>query len=134
MQGWVTFGDIGYLDDEGNLLLTDRRHNMIISGGVNVYPQEIENVLIGHPLVADVAVFGVPDDDLGQRVMAVVELTDHARAGGAVSAEPMSWARDHLARHKLPRDVVFEPRLPRTDAGKLYKNPLIAKCSNSESG
>lgn len=133
-QGWVTVGDIGYLDDDGYLFLTDRRHHMIISGGVNIYPQEIENVLIGHPSVADVAVFGVPDDDLGQRVMAVVELTDPSRAGEAVSAELMSWARDRLARHKLPREVIFEPHLPRTDAGKLYKNRLIAQYSNAQPG
>lgn len=126
-QGWVTVGDIGFLDDDGYLYLTDRRNNMIISGGVNVYPQEVENVLISHPWVADVAVFGVPDDDFGEAVMAVVELTDHTRAGAGVSAELMSWARDRLARHKCPRALAFEPQLPRTDAGKLYKRQLIAK-------
>lgn len=91
-------------------------------------------MLIGHPSVADVAVFGVPDDDLGQRVMAVVELTDPSRASEAVSEELMSWARDRLARHKLPREVIFEPHLPRTDAGKLYKNRLIAQYSNAQPG
>lgn len=127
VEGWVTVGDIGFLDDDGYLYLTDRRNNTIISGGVNIYPQEVENVLIGHPWVADVAVFGVPDDDLGQAVMAVVELTDHIRSGAAVSADLMSWARDRLARHKRPRALAFEPQLPRTDTGKLFKSRLIAK-------
>ncbi|MGE2734249.1 fatty-acid--CoA ligase FadD4 [Mycolicibacterium vaccae] len=128
-QGWVTVGDVGYVDENGYLYLTDRRHNVIISGGVNVYPQEIENVLISHPLVADVAVFGVPDDDLGQAVVAVVELVDGASADETASTALLSWARDRLARHKCPRTLAFETRLPRTDAGKLYKSALIRKHS-----
>ncbi|MDG4669216.1 AMP-binding protein [Mycobacterium sp. 236(2023)] len=124
-QGWVTVGDIGFVDEEGYLFLTDRRHNMIISGGVNVYPQEVENVLISHPLVADVAVFGVHDDDLGQSVIAVVELAQPALASEATNAELMSWASYRLARHKRPRSIVFTENMPRTDAGKLYKDRLI---------
>ncbi|MEZ0341289.1 fatty-acid--CoA ligase FadD4 [Mycobacterium sp. pV006] len=128
-QGWVTVGDVGYLDEDGYLYLTDRRHNMIISGGVNIYPQETENVLISHPSVADVAVFGVPDDDLGQAVTAVIELTDGVPTGEAASTELLSWARERLARHKCPRTLAFETRLPRTDAGKLYKSELVRKYS-----
>lgn len=126
-QGWVTVGDIGYVDDDGYLFLTDRRHHMIISGGVNVYPQEAEHVLISHPLVVDAAVFGVPDDELGQSVKAVVELVDPAIAGDDVAATLMSWVQNRLAKYKCPRSISFENRLPRTDAGKLYKQGLIDK-------
>jgi len=129
-QGWVTVGDIGYLDEDGYLYLTDRRHHMIISGGINVYPQEIENVLISHPLVVDAAVFGVPDADLGQSVIAVVELTYPTLVSEAVTADLMSWTRHRLARHKWPKRLYFEERLPRTDAGKLYKNQLAKRYAN----
>ncbi|PQE02276.1 acyl-CoA synthetase [Mycobacterium sp. EPG1] len=133
-EGWVTVGDVGYVDEDGYLYLTDRRHNMIISGGVNIYPQEIENVLISHPAVADVAVFGVPDDDLGQTVMAAVELVDPASDHDAAADELRAWARAHLAPHKRPRQIVFEGRLPRTDAGKLYKRRLVDRYGAATSG
>lgn len=126
-DGWVTVGDVGYLDDDGYLYLTDRRHHMIISGGVNVYPQEAENALISHPLVADAAVFGLPDPDLGQTVKAVVELVDSDLANDVTAWELMSWVQGRLARYKCPRSISFEKRLPRTDAGKLNKQGLVDK-------
>jgi fatty-acyl-CoA synthase len=128
-EGWVTVGDVGYLDTDGYLYLTDRRNHMIISGGVNIYPQETENTLISHPLVVDAAVFGVPDDVMGQAVKAVVQLTDPTAAGDAMAAELVGWLRDRLAHYKCPRSISFEERLPRTDAGKLYKQQLIDEYS-----
>uniref|UniRef100_A0A5Q5BDQ9 AMP-dependent synthetase and ligase n=2 Tax=unclassified Mycobacterium TaxID=2642494 RepID=A0A5Q5BDQ9_MYCSS len=127
--GWKTVGDIGYLDEEGYLYLTDRRHHMIISGGVNIYPQEAENMLITHPKVMDAAVFGVPDDEMGQSVRAVVQTVDPADATDAFAEELISWLRDRLAHYKCPRSLSFEPQLPRTDTGKLYKQELIKKYS-----
>jgi fatty-acyl-CoA synthase len=126
-HGWVTVGDVGYVDADGYLYLTDRRNHMIISGGVNIYPQEIENELIAHPLVIDAAVFGVPDDVMGQSVMAAVQLADRNEASDALAAELRSWLRDRIAHYKCPRTLVFEDELPRTDAGKLYKRPLVEK-------
>jgi fatty-acyl-CoA synthase len=128
-QGWVTVGDVGYLDAEGYLYLTDRRHHMIVSGGVNIYPQEAENVLVSHPLVADAAVFGVPDEVMGQSVVGVVELAPGAKADSRAAEEILGWTRDRLARFKCPRTLFIEERLPRTDAGKLYKQSLIEKYS-----
>jgi long-chain acyl-CoA synthetase len=128
-HGWVTVGDVGYLDDEGYLYLTDRRHHMIISGGVNIYPQETENLLITHPKVLDAAVFGVPDDEMGQRVMAAVQTLDPADATDRFADELIAWLRDRLAHYKCPRSIAFESQLPRTDTGKLYKNGLIEKYS-----
>jgi len=128
-HGWATVGDIGYLDDEGYLYLTDRRHHMIISGGVNIYPQEAENLLITHPKVLDAAVFGVPDDEMGQRVVAAVQTVDAADATDAFAEELTAWLRDRLAHYKCPRSIAFEAQLPRTDTGKLYKNGLIEKYS-----
>jgi fatty-acyl-CoA synthase len=126
-RGWVTVGDVGYVDSDGYLYLTDRRNHMIISGGVNIYPQETENTLISHPLVVDAAVFGVPDDVMGQSVKAVVQLTDPARADDSLAADLLAWLRDRLAHYKCPRSISFEAQLPRTDAGKLYKQQLIDK-------
>ena len=126
-QGWVTVGDVGYLDDEGYLFLTDRRHNMILSGGVNIYPQEAEHVLVGHPAVVDAAVFGIPDHDLGQSVMAVVELADPSAASDELAQELLAWVGARLSRQKCPCAVAFEKCLPRTDAGKLYKQSLIER-------
>jgi long-chain acyl-CoA synthetase len=128
-HGWCTVGDIGYLDEEGFLYLTDRRHHMIISGGVNIYPQEAENLLVTHPKVMDAAVFGVPDDEMGQRVKGVVQTVDPADATDAFADELLVWLRDRLAHYKCPRSIAFEAELPRTDTGKLYKQSLIEKYS-----
>ncbi|MGE0668889.1 MAG: acyl-CoA synthetase [Sphingomonadales bacterium] len=123
-QGWSTLGDVGYVDEEGFLYLTDRKAFMIISGGVNIYPQEVENLLIGHPKVADVAVFGVPNDEFGEEVKAVVQPMDWADAGPALEAELIAFARERLAHLKCPRSVDFEQELPRHPTGKLYKRLL----------
>ncbi|SOX51696.1 acyl-CoA synthetase [Mycobacterium ahvazicum] len=128
-HGWTTVGDIGYLDEEGYLYLTDRRHHMIISGGVNIYPQEAENLLVTHPKVLDAAVFGVPDDEMGQRVVAAVQTVEQADATEEFGDELMTWLRDQLSHFKCPRSIAFETQLPRTDTGKLYKNALIEKYS-----
>jgi long-chain acyl-CoA synthetase len=123
-RGWSTLGDVGYLDADGFLYLTDRKSYMIISGGVNVYPQETEDVLIGHPAVADVAVFGVPNEDMGEEVKAVVQLHDIRLAGPALEAELMAFCRRHLSPIKCPRSIDFEAELPRTPTGKLVKRHL----------
>jgi len=123
-KGWSTVGDMGYVDAEGYLYLTDRKANMIISGGVNIYPQEAENVLVMHPEVADVAVFGVPHEEFGEQVKAVVQPLDMSRAGPEFEAELIAWCRARLSHVKCPRTVDFEAELPRTDAGKLYKRRL----------
>ncbi|CAM4439311.1 Long-chain-fatty-acid--CoA ligase FadD13 [Mycobacterium basiliense] len=128
-NGWVTVGDIGYLDDEGYLFLTDRRHHMIISGGVNIYPQEAENLLVTHPKVLDAAVFGIPDEEMGQRVMAAVQTVDPADASEPFADELLSWLRERLSHFKCPQVIAFEEQLPRTDTGKLYKNGLVEKYS-----
>jgi long-chain acyl-CoA synthetase len=128
-HGWRTVGDVGYLDDDGYLYLTDRRHHMIISGGVNIYPQEAEDLLISHPKVLDAAVFGIPDDEMGQSVKAVVQTVDPADAVEEFGTELLGWLRNRLAHYKCPRSVSFEPQLPRTDAGKLYKQVLVEKYS-----
>jgi len=123
-QGWSTLGDIGYLDDEGYLYLTDRKSNMIISGGVNIYPQESENVLITHPKVADAAVFGVPNEDFGEEVKAVVQPIDMADANADLEAELLEFCQAHLAKIKCPKSIDFEAELPRHPTGKLYKRLL----------
>src|SRR6202043_2925277 len=123
-KGWSTLGDVGYLDDEGFLYLTDRKSYMIISGGVNIYPQETEDVLITHPLVADVAVFGVPNEEMGEEVKAVVQPHDMARAGKELEAELILFCRKHLSPIKCPRSIDFEAELPRTPTGKLVKRHL----------
>ncbi|GAS91582.1 fatty-acid--CoA ligase FadD4 [Mycolicibacterium brisbanense] len=128
-HGWKTVGDIGYLDEDGYLYLTDRRHHMIISGGVNIYPQEAENMLVVHPKVMDAAVFGVPDDEMGQAVKGVVQTVDPADATPEFADELLSWLRGRLSHYKCPRSISFETQLPRTDTGKLYKQGLIEKYS-----
>ncbi len=123
-QGWTTLGDIGYVDEEGYLYLTDRKANMIISGGVNIYPQEAENVLVTHPQVADVAVFGVPNEEFGEEVKAVVQPVDMADAGPELEQELIAYCRERISRIKCPRSVDFEEELPRHPTGKLYKRLL----------
>ncbi len=120
-QGWATFGDIGHVDADGYLYLTDRRANMIISGGVNIYPQEAENVLLEHPLVHDVAVIGVPHADFGEEVKAVVELKDPAQASEGTAALLVAHCRERLSHVKCPRSVDFATALPRSETGKLLK-------------
>jgi long-chain acyl-CoA synthetase len=123
-EGWSTLGDIGYLDDEGYLYLTDRKAFMIISGGVNIYPQEVENLLILHPEVLDVAVFGVPDEEFGESVKAVVQLKHPERASPALAEDFIQYCRSKLSPIKCPRTVDFEAELPRHPTGKLYKRLL----------
>ena len=125
----MTVGDVGYLDEDGYLFLTDRKHHMIISGGVNIYPQEAENMLITHPKVIDAAVFGIPDDEMGQSVKGVVQTVDPADATAEFGDELLGWLRDRLAHYKCPRSISFEAQLPRTETGKMYKQELIKKYS-----
>jgi acyl-CoA synthetase (AMP-forming)/AMP-acid ligase II len=122
--GWSTLGDVGYLDDDGFLYLTDRKAYMIISGGVNIYPQEAENVLVMHPKVADAAVFGVPNEEMGEEVKAVVQPIDMADAGPELERELIAYCKSQLAGYKCPRSVDFEAELPRHPTGKLYKRLL----------
>jgi len=123
-HGWSSVGDVGYLDADGYLYLTDRKDFMIVAGGVNIYPQEIENLLVTHPKVADAAVFGVPNDELGEEVKAVVQPADMRDAGPALADELQSFCRLHLARFKCPRSIDFTAELPRAPTGKLYKRLL----------
>ncbi len=126
-KGWSTLGDVGYLDDDNYLYLTDRKAYMIISGGVNIYPQEAENVLVTHPKVVDVAVFGVPNDDFGEEVKAVVqpvEMPADEEAARALSAELIAFCRAELADVKCPRSIDYREELPRHPTGKLYKRLL----------
>lgn len=122
--GRTTLGDIGYVDEEGYLYLTDRKAHMIISGGVNIYPREIEDALIAHPAVADVAVFGVPHAEMGEEVKAVVQPADDVIADDALASQLIAFTRDHIAHYKCPRTVDFEAELPRLPTGKLYKRLL----------
>jgi len=123
-NGWSTLGDVGRLDEDGFLYLTDRKAYMIIAGGVNVYPQEAENILALHPKVADVAVLGVPNDDFGEEVKAVVQPVDMADAGPELERELIAYCREHLASVKCPRSIDFRDELPRHPTGKLYKRLL----------
>ena len=123
-HGWTTLGDVGRMDEEGYLYLTDRKSFMIISGGVNVYPQEIENHLVTHPRVRDVAVIGGPHDEMGEEVIAVVQPLDMADAGDALRDELTAFAREKLSGVKIPRRIDFREELPRHDTGKLYKRLL----------
>ncbi len=118
---WTTIGDIGYLDEEGFLYLTDRKSYMIISGGVNVYPQETEDCLILHEKVVDVAVFGVPNPDLGEEVKAVVQPVDFSEAGEALEKELIAYCQSRISKIKCPKSIDFEKELPREDTGKLKK-------------
>jgi len=126
-KGWSTLGDVGYLDEDGFVFLTDRKAYMIITGGVNVYPQESENLLVTHPSVIDVAVFGVPNDDFGEEVKAVVqpvEMPADPESAGELERELIRFCREHLADVKCPRSVDFREELPRHPTGKLYKRLL----------
>jgi long-chain acyl-CoA synthetase len=126
-HGWTTVGDIGWVDEEGYLYLTDRQNFMIISGGVNIYPQEIENLLITHPRVADAAVIGAPDGDFGERVVAIVQPADPLVAGEALKEELLAFLREHLSAVKIPRQIDFIDQLPREPTGKLFKRLLRAR-------
>ncbi len=119
-----TVGDVGYVDDDGYLYLTDRATFMIISGGVNIYPQECENLLITHPKVADAAVFGVPNDDLGEEVKAVVQPMPGVTQGPVLADDLIAFCAEHLSRQKVPRSIDFDTELPRLPTGKLYKRQL----------
>jgi long-chain acyl-CoA synthetase len=119
-----TVGDIGHVDEEGYVYLTDRAAFMIISGGVNIYPQECENLLVAHPKVADAAVFGVPNEEMGEEVKAAVQLMPGFEPGEAMAAELIAYCRAHLAHLKCPRSIDFEAHFPRLPTGKLYKTPL----------
>jgi acyl-CoA synthetase (AMP-forming)/AMP-acid ligase II len=121
---WSTLGDVGWVDEEGFLYLADRATFMIVSGGVNIYPQEVEDCLVMHPMVEDVAVFGVPNDDMGEEVKAVVQVRPGIRADAGVERELLAFAREHLAHFKCPKSVDFEAELPRMPTGKLDKLPL----------
>ena len=124
---WTTMGDVGHVDNEGYLYLSDRKDFMIISGGVNIYPQEVENLLLNHPDVADAAVFGVPNAVFGEEVKAVIQLKNPEHASDAIATKLINWCRERLADVKCPRSVDFERELPRADTGKLYKKELKAR-------
>ncbi|HEY1623235.1 MAG TPA: acyl-CoA synthetase [Streptosporangiaceae bacterium] len=124
---WTTTGDVGYLDADGYLFLTDRKSFVIISGGVNIYSQEVENCLTAHPDVMDVAVIGVPDEEMGESVLAVVQLMSGIVPGPELERELIAFARDNMAHYKAPRRVSFADQLPRTPAGKLRKHLLREK-------
>ena len=126
-KGWTTLGDVGYLDDDNFLYLTDRKSFMIISGGVNLYPQEVENTLVMHPKVIDVAVFGVPNDEFGEEVKAVVQpvaMPSSSEESTALAKELIAYCRSQLADVKCPRSIDFREELPRHPTGKLYKRLL----------
>ena len=123
---WSTLGDVGHVDAEGFLYLTDRKAFMIISGGVNIYPREIEDALVAHPSVRDVAVFGIPDPEMGEQVKAVVELMDGVRPSADLADALLAFARTTLAHYKVPKSIDFMDQLPRLPTGKLYKQALRA--------
>jgi long-chain acyl-CoA synthetase len=122
--GFFTVGDIGYLNEEGYLFLCDRKIDMIISGGVNIYPSEIEGELLKHPKVGDVAVFGIPNEDWGEEVKAVVEAAPGVDAGPQLAEDILAFCAEHLAKYKRPRSIDFVDAMPRDPNGKLYKRKL----------
>jgi long-chain acyl-CoA synthetase len=128
-----TLQDIGYLDEDGYLFLCDRKNDMIISGGVNIYPAEIEGELVCHPKVADVAVFGVPHPDWGEEIKAVVQPADGVEPNGELTEELLEFARTRLAKFKLPRTISYMAELPRDPNGKLYKRKLRSQEESSSS-
>jgi long-chain acyl-CoA synthetase len=123
-RGWRSLGDMGYLDEDGYMYLTDRSTFMIVSGGVNIYPQEAENLLVMHPKLVDAAVFGVPNDEFGEEVKAVVQPVAGISPGPDLEAEIIAYCRAHLAGYKCPRTVEFDSDLPRDPNGKLYKRRI----------
>jgi long-chain acyl-CoA synthetase len=123
-EGFFTVGDIGYLNQDDYLFLCDRKSDMIISGGVNIYPAEIENVLLTHPKVADAAVFGIPNSDWGEEVKAVIEPAPDVEENAALVAEILAFCQDKLAKYKTPRSIDFTDEMPRDPNGKLYKRKL----------
>lgn len=131
---WATLGDLGYVDEDGYLYLTDRKAFMIISGGVNIYPQEAENILIMHPKVADVAVFGVPNPEFGEEVKAVVQPLDWSDVSAAFAQQLIEYCRSHLSPIKCPKSIDFDKALPREANGKLYKKKLQERYSRSGAG
>ena len=124
LRGFFTVGDVGYIDDDGYLFLNDRASDMIIVGGVNIYPAEVEGTLVQHPAVRDAAVFGVPDPDTGEQIKAVIELRGGWRPGDAVTEAIMGWLQGRVARQKLPRSIDYTEQMPRDPNGKLYKRRL----------
>jgi long-chain acyl-CoA synthetase len=124
-NGWSTVGDLGYLDDDGYLYLVDRRSNLIISGGVNIYPREVEDVLVLHPAVFDAAVIGVSNEEFGQEVKAVVQVSDGHQPSQVLETQLIDYCRSALASYKCPRSVDFIQELPRSENGKLYKRHLV---------
>jgi fatty-acyl-CoA synthase len=128
-ENWFTVGDVGYVDDEGYLYLTDRKNFMIISGGVNIYPQEVENVLTLHPKIADVAVIGAPDPEMGEQVKAVVQPAPGVTADSGLEREIIEFVRERIAHYKAPRSVDFVDSLPRTPTGKMRKAELKRRYS-----
>jgi long-chain acyl-CoA synthetase len=124
LEGFFTVGDIGYLTDDGYLFLCDRKSDMIISGGVNIYPAEIEGEILTNPKVADAAVFGIPDDDWGEQIKAVVELAPGVEPGDELAEEILEYLRPRLAKYKWPKTIDFSDALPREPTGKLLKRKL----------
>jgi long-chain acyl-CoA synthetase len=124
IENFFTVGDVGLLDEDGYLFLRDRKNDMIISGGVNIYPAEIENEFLSHPKVGDVAVFGIPHEEWGEEVKAVIEPASGVEAGPALAAELLEWCKDRLAKYKTPKTIDFIAEMPRDPNGKLYKRKL----------
>jgi long-chain acyl-CoA synthetase len=123
-EGFFTVGDVGYMDEDGYLFLCDRKTDMIISGGVNIYPAEVESALLSHPKVGDAAVFGIPDEDWGEQVKAVVEPAAGIEPGPDLERELLAWCKQKVASYKCPRSMDFVEELPRDPNGKLYKRRL----------
>jgi fatty-acyl-CoA synthase len=131
-RGWARMGDIGHLDSDGYLFISGRSDHTIISGGVNIYPREIEDLLIEHPAVDDAAVIGVPDDEYGESVKAVVTLRDGRSGSPALERGIIDWTRERLAHYKCPRSVTFVDSLPRSVAGKMMKHRLVEHLARAE--
>jgi long-chain acyl-CoA synthetase len=131
---YFTLGDVGYMDDDGYLYLTDRSANLIISGGVNIYPAEVDAVLLEHPAVRDVATIGVPDPEWGESVLAVVQLQPGVEPSAELAHELLDFTRERLAHYKCPRAVEFVDELPREDTGKIFKRKLRDEYRERASG